>query len=209
MDDDDLRRGRPTCHRAFGEAIAILAGDALLTRAFELLARAGEAAGPEQASRWWRATALLAEAGGTTGLIGGQVEDLESERVAVTPEILERIHRAKTGALLGVAVRGGAVLSGAGEVPLQALSRYAHAIGLAFQVVDDLLDATQPSEKLGKTPGKDAASGKATWVSLYGIDAARGRSRELLEEALAALAPLGERAHPLQAIARLIVERDR
>jgi len=209
MDDDDLRRGRPTSHRAFGEATAILAGDALLTRAFELLALAGSAAGPQQASRWWHATALLAGAAGTTGLIGGQVEDLESEGVAVAPETLERIHRAKTGALLGAAVRGGAVLSGASEGALEALSRYAEAIGLAFQVVDDLLDATQTEHELGKTPGKDAASGKATWVALHGLEVARRRSRELLAEATAALAPLGGRAHALEAIARHIVERDR
>jgi geranylgeranyl pyrophosphate synthase len=209
MDDDDLRRGRPASHRAFGEATAILAGDALLTRAFELLARAGEAAGPEQAARWWRATALLAEAGGTSGLIGGQVEDLDSEGIAVTPEVLERIHRAKTGALLGAAVRGGAVLSGASGSALEALDRYARAIGLAFQIVDDLLDATQPSAKLGKTPGKDAAAGKATWVSLYGIVVARRRAQGLLQEALAALEPLGGRGQVLGAIARRIVERDR
>jgi geranylgeranyl diphosphate synthase type II len=137
------------------------------------------------------------------------VEDLESEGREVTPAALERIHRAKTGALIGAAVRGGAVLGGAGEGAFQALSRYAGAIGLAFQVVDDLLDATQPQEKLGKTPGKDAASGKATWVSLHGAGAARRRSRELLDEALAAIAPLGDCADPLAAIARRIVERDR
>jgi geranylgeranyl diphosphate synthase type II len=209
MDDDDLRRGRPTCHKAFGESTAILAGDALLTRAFELLARAGASSPGDAAGRWWRAMGILAGAAGTAGLIGGQVEDLESEGVAVSEEALERIHRAKTGALLGAAVRGGAVLGGAPPPLLEALSRYAAAIGLAFQVVDDLLDATEPREKLGKTPGKDAASGKATWVSLHGVEATRQRSRELLAEATAALEALGERGGGLANLARRIVERDR
>ncbi len=207
MDDDDLRRGKPTSHKVFGEAIAILAGDALLTRAFHLMADLdGDQDGPRVARRL-RASAILGEACGTSGLIGGQVMDLESEGKAVTAAELERLHRAKTGALLGACVRGGAVLAGADGAALERLDRYAHAVGLAFQVVDDVLDATEAAEQLGKTAGKDAAASKATYVSLHGVETARRMARELLDEALAALVPLGARAATLGLLARLIVER--
>jgi geranylgeranyl diphosphate synthase type II len=207
MDDDDLRRGKPTSHKVFGEAIAILAGDALLTRAFELLAEVPEAWDAERLRRRQRATALLARACGTTGLIGGQVMDLESEGREIAAAELERLHRAKTGALLSACVRGGAILGGADEVELERLDRYASAIGLAFQVVDDVLDATETAEKLGKTPGKDQAAGKSTYVSVHGLERARTMAVELREEALAALAPFGVRGALLAAIARLVVDR--
>jgi geranylgeranyl diphosphate synthase type II len=207
MDDDDLRRGKPTSHKVFGEAIAILAGDALLTRAFHLLAELPAGSDAARAARRLRAAAILGEACGTTGLIGGQVTDLESEGRAIGAEPLERLHRAKTGALLSACVRGGAVLGGAGEPELAQLERYAAAIGLAFQVVDDVLDATPPAEQLGKTAGKDARAGKATYVSVHGIETARGMARALLEQALSALRPLGARAELLSGLARLIVER--
>jgi geranylgeranyl diphosphate synthase type II len=207
MDNDDLRRGKPTSHKVFGEAIAILAGDALLTRAFHLMAEVPASSGAERIARRLRATAVLGEACGTTGLIGGQVMDLESENQRIAPQDLERLHRAKTGALLGACVRGGAVLGGGADADLARLDRYARAIGLAFQVVDDVLDATEAAEQLGKTAGKDAAAHKATYVSLHGIERARRMARELLDEALRALGPRGPRASGLASLAHLIVER--
>jgi geranylgeranyl diphosphate synthase type II len=207
MDDDDLRRGKPTSHKVFGEAIAILAGDALLTRAFHLLASVPLGVDDALARRRLAATEVLAEACGTGGLIGGQVMDLESERRPVSAAELERLHRAKTGALLSACVRGGAILGGARPDELQALSRYAAAIGLAFQVVDDVLDATENAERLGKTAGKDAAAHKATYVSVHGIERAREMADGLLRDALAAVEPFGTRAALLQALARLVVER--
>ena len=207
MDDDDLRRGKPTSHKVFGEAIAILAGDALLTRAFELLADVPDAWDESRLRRRQRATAILAQACGTTGLIGGQVMDLESEGRAIGAADLERLHRAKTGALLSACVRGGALLAGAGPVELAALERYARAIGLAFQVVDDVLDATESAERLGKTAGKDQTAHKATYVSVHGLSRARELARELGREALDAIAPLGPRADLLAAIARQVVDR--
>ncbi len=207
MDDDDLRRGKPTSHKVFGEAIAILAGDALLTRAFHLMVELPAGWEDARVRRRVAATAILAEACGTNGLIGGQVEDLESEGKAVDADRLERLHRAKTGALLSACVRGGAVLGGAGEAELAQLTRYAAAIGLAFQVVDDVLDATEGAERLGKTAGKDEAAGKATYVSVHGIERARSMARDLLDESLNAIAPLGARAELLAGIASLIVDR--
>jgi geranylgeranyl diphosphate synthase, type II len=207
MDDDDLRRGKPTSHKVFGEAIAILAGDALLTRAFELLADVPERWDETRLRRRQRATALLAQACGTAGLIGGQVMDLESEGRAIGAADLERLHRAKTGALLSACVCGGALLGGAGQADLERLTRYASAIGLAFQVVDDVLDATETAERLGKTPGKDQAAGKSTYVSVHGIERARALAAELREEALTAVAPFGASGALLVALARLIVDR--
>jgi len=207
MDDDDLRRGKPTSHKVFGEAIAILAGDALLTRAFHLLATVPSGVDDALARRRLAATEVLGEACGTGGLIGGQVMDLESEGRATSAAALERLHRAKTGALLSACVRGGAILGGARPAELQALSRYAAAIGLAFQVVDDVLDATEDAASLGKTAGKDAAAHKATYVSVHGIERARAMADGLLRDALAAVAPFGPRGALLQALARLVVER--
>jgi geranylgeranyl diphosphate synthase type II len=207
MDDDDLRRGKPTSHKVFGEAIAILAGDALLTRAFHLLAEVPEGWDDTRVRRRLRAAAVLGEACGTTGLIGGQVMDLESEGKAIDAEALERLHRAKTGALLSACVVGGAILGGAGEEDLARMTRYASAIGLAFQVVDDVLDATEDAAHLGKTAGKDAKAKKATYVSVHGLDRARALADSLRDEALAAVAPLGPRGGLLAAIARLVVDR--
>jgi geranylgeranyl diphosphate synthase type II len=207
MDDDDLRRGKPTSHKVFGEAVAILAGDALLTRAFHLMAEVPEGGDEARLRRRVRATAILGEACGTAGLIGGQVEDLESEGRRIDAEALERLHRAKTGALLAACVRGGAVLGGAGEEDRERLTRYASAIGLAFQVVDDVLDATEDAGQLGKTAGKDEAARKATYVSVHGLERARALAASLRQEALDAVAPLGPRGELLGAIARLIVDR--
>ena len=207
MDDDDLRRGKPTSHKVFGEAIAILAGDALLTRAFQLLAATPERSDEARLRRRLRASALLGEACGTSGLIGGQVMDLESEGRRITAEELERLHRAKTGALLRACVVGGAILGGAGEDTLALLDRYARAIGLAFQVVDDVLDATESAERLGKTAGKDEAAHKATYVSIHGLAQARALATDLKHQALDAVSALGERGALLAAIARLVVDR--
>jgi geranylgeranyl pyrophosphate synthase len=159
--------------------------------------------------RQLRATAVLARACGSTGLIGGQVDDLAHEGRRVDAASLERIHRAKTGALLEASVSGGALLGGADADQLRALDGYGRAIGLAFQIVDDLLDATESSEKLGKTAGKDRAAGKATYVSVHGIEAARERASSLLREAVESLTPLGDAGDPLRELARRIVERER
>ena len=207
MDDDDLRRGKPTSHKVFGEAMAILAGDALLTRAFHLLAETPRGWDAARVRRRLDTLALLGEACGTSGLIGGQVDDLESEGRTISPDALERLHRAKTGALLSACVRGGAVLGGASAEALLSLSRYGAAIGLAFQVVDDILDATEGHAQLGKTAGKDAAAGKATYVSLHGLPGARRMASDLLGQAIEALVPFGPRGEALAGLARLIVDR--
>jgi geranylgeranyl diphosphate synthase type II len=207
MDNDDLRRGKPTSHKVFGEAIAVLAGDALLTRAFHVMAEAPARGDADRLRRRVQATAILGEAAGTSGLIGGQVEDLESEGREVVSAALERLHRAKTGALLGACVRGGAVLGGAGEDDLVRLGRYADAIGLAFQVVDDILDETGTAEQLGKTAGKDGVAAKATYVRVHGVEGARRVAADLLAQAEAALDSLGPRAEALRELARLIVRR--
>jgi geranylgeranyl diphosphate synthase type II len=207
MDNDDLRRGKPTSHKVFGEAIAILAGDALLTRAFHLLAELPAGAGDALVRRRLAASGELGAACGTLGLIGGQVMDLESEGRAIDAASLERLHRAKTGALLRACVRGGAILGGAGEPELAQLTRYADAIGLAFQVVDDVLDATEDASRLGKTAGKDQAAHKATYVSVHGLERARELAAALREDALGALAPFGARGALLAGLAREIVDR--
>jgi len=207
MDNDDLRRGKPTSHKVFGEAIAILAGDALLTRAFHVLCAVPADWPGERQVRRLQAAALLGEACGTSGLIGGQVLDLESEGRDVDAGTLERLHRAKTGALLTACVMGAAVLGGADEHDRHRLERYACDVGLAFQVVDDVLDATEGDAQLGKTAGKDRAAGKATYVRVHGLAEARRTARELHNQAIGALEPLGERAGLLRELARMMVER--
>ncbi|MBZ5607148.1 MAG: polyprenyl synthetase family protein [Acidobacteriia bacterium] len=203
LDNDDLRRGVPTCHKKFGEAIAILAGDALLTLAFQVLAQL--ACDPECKSRLIEE---LAVASGTVGgMIGGQVNDLEGEGKHPTAALLEAIHRAKTGALLRASLRMGAIYAGADDEQLAALSCYGEHVGLAFQIVDDVLDVEQPSEKLGKTAGKDEKQKKITFPAVYGLE----RSREMAEhERLAAhvaLRPFDERAERLRELADFIVQR--
>lgn len=204
LDNDDLRRGRPTSHKVFGEAMAILAGDALLTLAFQVLSQMPHC--PQH--RKVPIIAELATASGTVrGMIGGQVHDIEGEGQPPTAELLERIHRAKTGALLRASVRIGALYAGASEAQHEAMSRYGEHVGLAFQIVDDILDVEQPSEKLGKTAGKDAAQHKITFPAVYGLDASRRMAGEELDRALAAVEPFGDRAYWLREIARLIVHR--
>ena len=205
MDDDDLRRGRPTCHVRFGEATAILAGDALQALAFQAVA-GDERLGPETRVSL---VAELARASGTPfGMVAGQALDLDAERRAgVTAEELENIHRAKTGALIASAVRCGVLIAGAGARELEAVTRYAYRLGLLFQITDDLLDVTASAEDLGKTPGKDARAEKATYVTLHGLEGARRRARAAYEEACAALDAAAGRAELLRAIARLTLER--
>ena len=203
LDNDDLRRGKPTCHKAFGEAIAILAGDALQTRAFEVLASLDS---PPAATV--HIVALVSNAIGTVdGMIGGQVLDLESEHLKPTPELVEAIHRAKTGALIRVSVVAGGVYAGATADDVARLDRFGRKAGLAFQIVDDVLDMTADSAQLGKTAGKDQATEKATWPAVYGIEQSRRDAAQLIEEAFAALAPYGSRADGLKSVARYLVER--
>src|SRR5215475_1291791 len=204
MDNDDLRRGLPTCHVKFGEAMAILAGDALLTQAFLTLAD-HEAQSPGTRARMF---SEVSHASATTGaLIGGQVLDILSEGKPVTGAQLEEIHRAKTGALIRCAVRIGAIIGGASDDELNAITEYGEKAGLAFQVADDLLDETATSEELGKTAGKDAASQKATYTALYGIDGARQMANRLCREAIGAARRARRDTSILDSIARFIIER--
>lgn len=204
LDNDDLRRGRPTCHKVFGEAMAILAGDALLTLAFEVLGRVEGVSDRRRA----RLVAELAAASGTVGgMIGGQVNDLEGEGKPPDPLLLDSIHRAKTGALLRASLRMGAIAAGAGPAAYDALSCYGEHAGLAFQIVDDLLDVERSSEELGKTAGKDAAQHKITFPAVYGIERSHAMAENERRLAHAALAPFGERAARLREIADLIVDR--
>ena len=203
LDNDDLRRGKPTCHVAFGEDIAILAGDALQTRAYEVLAGLES---PSAATV--QIIGLIANATGTVeGMIGGQVLDLESEGLKPTPELVEAIHRAKTGALIRVSVVAGGVYAGADTDDLARLDVFGRKAGLAFQIVDDVLDMTVDSVHLGKTAGKDLATEKATWPAVYGIEQSLRDAAELIEEAFAALTPYGSRADGLKSVARYLVER--
>ena len=204
LDNDDMRRGRPTCHKVFGEAMAILAGDALLTLAFEVLSRIDRIDSDQKI----RLVAELSRAAGTVGgMIGGQVNDIESERKRPTALLLESIHRAKTGALLRASVRMGAIYAGAADDELAALTEYGEHVGLSFQIIDDVLDAEQPAEALGKTAGKDQVQQKVTYPAVYGLD----RSREMAEAeriaAHVALRIFDDRAERLRQLADFIVQR--
>jgi geranylgeranyl diphosphate synthase type II len=204
LDNDDLRRGRPTNHKVFGEAMAILAGDSLLTLAFEVLGALPEA---EEAVRG-RLVLELAKASGTVGgMIGGQVHDIEGEGATPNAGLLEKIHRAKTGALLRASVRMGAIYAGASDEELTALTSYGEHAGLAFQIVDDILDIEESSEALGKTAGKDVAQGKITFPAVYGLAESKKMAEAERQLAHAALAGFGARAVRLREIADLIVDR--
>jgi geranylgeranyl diphosphate synthase, type II len=203
LDNDDLRRGRPTCHKVFGEAIAILAGDALQTQAYEALS---ELDCPAQA----RVTIIaeIARATGTVnGMIGGQVVDLEAEHTKADGETLEYIHRSKTAALITASVVSGGVYSGASLEQVEKLRCYGQAIGLAFQIVDDILDVTQTSAQLGKTAGKDVASEKATYPALFGLEDSKKKAASLLQTASNAVQEFGSRGESLKELARFLVER--
>jgi geranylgeranyl diphosphate synthase type II len=203
LDNDDLRRGRPTCHKAFGEAIAILAGDALQTQAYWALARLRCPA----SSRLEIIEEIARSTGSVNGMIGGQVVDLEAERTAVDRETLEYIHRSKTAALITASVVSGGIYGGASRVEIERLRAFGESIGLAFQIVDDVLDVTKTSDQLGKTAGKDARSEKATYPALFGVEESRRKATQLLERASQALEELGERAENLKSLARYLVER--
>jgi geranylgeranyl diphosphate synthase type II len=204
LDNDDLRRGRPTCHKVFGEAIAILAGDALMTRCYQVLA---ELPNVPDSTRLAVIQEVAYATGTVVGMIGGQVVDLESEGKPISAPVLEYIHRSKTGALLTTCTRCGALAAGANAAQLQALTEYGRKIGLAFQIVDDILDMTASSEKLGKTAGKDQKVKKATYPALYGIEASRQKAQELISAAMEEIKELGNRAEPLRALAQFVFSR--
>ena len=214
LDNDDLRRGQPTCHVAFGEAIAILAGDALQTLAFQTIAQL-----PTNPATVVAILKDISLAVGTgvgphsplpPGMIGGQVVDIESEGTPPTAELVESIHRAKTGALITTSIVSGGLYGAAGnesDDTIQRLRTFGEKAGLAFQIVDDVLDMTQSSEELGKTAGKDTASIKATWPAIYGIDQSIKDANQLIADAFQALEPFGEAATPLKSLAQYLVER--
>jgi geranylgeranyl diphosphate synthase, type II len=203
LDNDDLRRGRPTCHKVFGEAIAILAGDALQTQAYEVLARLKC---PAEARV--RIVEEIAHGTGTIdGMIGGQVVDLEAEHTQPTAEMLEYIHRSKTAALITASLVSGGLYAGANDGQITKLRAFGMSIGLAFQITDDVLDVTQTSEQLGKTAGKDTASEKATYPALFGIEASVQKADALVQQAFSEFESFGERAEPLKELARFLVER--
>jgi geranylgeranyl diphosphate synthase type II len=203
LDNDDLRRGRPTCHKVFGEAVAILAGDALQTRAYEVLARLR--CPPEARVR------IIEEishgTGTIEGMIGGQVVDLEAEHRKPDLATLEYIHRSKTAALITASIVSGGLYAGAGDDAVCKLRSFGQAIGLAFQIVDDVLDVTQTSEQLGKTAGKDTAAEKATYPALFGVEESLKKADVLVNKALASLESFGTRAETLKSLARYLVER--
>ena len=205
MDNDDLRRGRPTCHKAFGDAMAILAGDALLTLAFEVLASDAPAGDVDRQIRVVKEVA--AAAGTVNALIGGQVADIENEGRQVTDDTLEYIHRSKTGAMIRASVTIGGIIAGVDRNQIETLRCYGEKIGLAFQVADDILDVTSTSEQLGKTPGKDMAARKATYPALHGIAQSEARARQLVDEAIATISALGPAAHKLKEMASFIIAR--
>ena len=205
MDNDDYRRGQLTNHKVFGEAMAILAGDALLTLAFGMIAEnfAGHAAGPALRE----VLADVAAGAGAAGMVGGQVADIEAEGRPASAEIVDYIHRHKTAALIRTSLRAGATICGATAAQREALGVAGGAIGLAFQIVDDLLDVEGTTEQLGKTAGKDQAQHKATYPAVHGLEASRRRAAELVAEAERALVPLGAPAEPIRALARFVFER--
>jgi geranylgeranyl diphosphate synthase, type II len=203
LDNDDLRRGHPTCHKVFGEALAILAGDALQTQAYAVLARLDC---PAEARV--RIIEEIARGTGTVdGMIGGQVIDLEAERTRPTPEMLEYIHRSKTAALITASLVSGGLYGGGKDVEVKKLQAFGRSIGLAFQIVDDVLDVTQTSEHLGKTAGKDATAQKATYPALFGIEESERRADALVQAGFEELKSFGERAEILKELARYLVER--
>ena len=203
LDNDDLRRGKPTCHKKFGEATAILAGDALLTLAFETIA-----ATPVSSERRVSMVTEIATAAGTVnGMVGGQVADLEAEGQKVGPKTLEYIHKSKTAALIRASITSGALSAGAPSGDVARLRRFGDAIGWAFQVTDDILDVEESSTVLGKTAGKDAAQQKATYPSLFGLERSHEIANDLATKAIAELQPYGEKAERLRSIAEFLVLR--
>ncbi len=205
MDDDDFRRGRATSHKKYGEAVAILAGDALCAEAFRVAASQRKGREAQVADVVFE----LARASGAVGMVGGQVIDIEATGKKIDQSHLETLHRAKTGELLLAAIRAGARMGGATDDQMERLTTYGRALGLAFQIVDDVLDITADLATLGKDPGSDREAGKTTFVDLLGVDGARARARQVMQEGIDALAPFGARAEALRALGRYTVERDR
>ena len=208
MDDDDFRRGKPTCHKAFGEATAILAGDALLTRAFQILAEHALRQEHPQAV-WIQAMAMIAKAAGHEGMIEGQMRDMAAEGQALSAGQLEELHGLKTGALITAAIKTGAVIGGADEIALFRLEAYGRRIGLAFQVADDILNETGDPQVMGKAVGTDQMRHKSTYPALMGLDGARRMAAELVTEALRSIEIFDSKADPLRAIARYVIARQR
>jgi geranylgeranyl diphosphate synthase type II len=204
MDDDDLRRGRPTTHKVYGDAVAVLAGDALLTIAFEILAQT------KAPKRYGLQEFFLelATSAGSSLLVGGQVADMEAENRKATPMDLLFIHRGKTAAMIASSLRLGAMSANATPAQVKTLGKFGEHLGLAFQIVDDILDVTQTSERLGKSAGKDAASGKATYPAVFGMEKSRREATRLTKSALKALEPLGEGANFLRALAGQLLGRE-
>ena len=209
MDDDAMRRGKPTCHVAFDEATAILAGDALLTLAFATLSAAARAAGPAAAARWLAIIDAAAAAAGGSGMVGGQILDMAAEGRSADLGELERMQRMKTGALIQAAVRAGAMLADADARQVDHLDRYASHVGQAFQIADDILNVEGDPARLGKAVGSDAARSKTTYPALLGLDASKKLAREKIDRALKALAIFDNRAEPLRSIARYVIDRQR
>jgi len=209
MDNDDLRRGKATCHKAFDEATAILAGDALLTLAFEILANAGRLDEPDKALKWLEVAFLMARAAGCSGMVEGQMQDILSEQRQLTLDELETLQGLKTGALIVASVQAGAILGGGSAPQIASLATYGRHIGLAFQMADDILNIEGRPDILGKPVGSDEALHKATGPSLMGLEQAKARMGELVEKALEELDGFAERGAPLSAIARYVIERNR
>jgi len=205
MDDDDYRRGVLTNHKVFGEATAILTGDALLTKAFEVLTDTNRFASPPSSLLW--VSSEIARAAGDAGMVGGQMIDMESEHRDVDIDMLTALHRKKTGALITVSVRTGAILGGGDETQVECLSEYGGCVGLAFQISDDILDVVGDQEKLGKRTGMDEARGKTTYISLLGLEESKKRSEALIDQATGALSSFDDRAQALRAIGRYVIER--
>jgi len=206
MDDDDLRRGQPTCHKKFDEATAILAGDGLLTEAFHILAAAAVRHGGREAAVA-EVIEVISKAAGYQGMVGGQMLDLQAEGRRVTLKELETIHRLKTGALLTSSCRAGAILGGGSRLEITILTGYGEKFGLAFQITDDLLDVEGSTAEMGKPAGSDEARQKATYPALLGVEKSREWARRLVEEAIRDLDPLGDQAQPLAEIARYLLVR--
>jgi len=209
MDNDDFRRGKPTCHKIFGEAIGILAGDGLLTEAFKLMTNHSSWNGPSSNTELILDIVYeIAQAAGISGMVGGQVADIESEGKEIDLPQLQYIHTHKTGAMILASIRVGARLGGASGETLRAFTRYAERIGLAFQIIDDILNVEGKAIALGKSTGTDLSRGKATYPSLLGLEESKRRATELVELAVESLKPYGPEADPLREIARFIIARE-